>query len=146
MDIVRWRPFSEISSMQREMNRLFDNFISSEDREEYRGVWRPNVDIKETSDTVVILAELPGMQKEDIKLTIRDNLLQISGDKKQVSEQKGETWHRVERSSGSFCRSFTLPSLVDSGKINATFKDGILQITLPKAEQAKPKEIAIKTE
>jgi len=147
MNIVRWRPFPEISSMQREINRLFDGFMgNAENQDDYQGSWRPDVDIKETADAIVIMAELPGMKKEDIKLTLRDNMLQISGEKKQVSEHKGETYHRIERTSGSFCRTFTLPTLVESGKISATFKDGILQVELPKAEQAKPKEISIKTE
>ncbi len=147
MNIVRWRPFPEMSSMQREINRLFDGFMGNiENQEEMHGSWRPDVDIKETADAVVIMAELPGMQKQDIKLTIRDNMLQISGEKKQVSESKDETYHRIERATGSFCRTFTLPSLVESGKVSATFKDGVLQVHLPKAEQAKPKEISIKTE
>lgn len=147
MTVVRWRPFPEITSVQREMNRLFDSFMQGpEDNEEYRGTWKPDVDIRETPDAVVIMAELPGMQKEDIKVTIRDNMMQLSGEKKQVSEHKDETYHRVERSYGSFCRTFSLPSLVEAEKITATFKDGVLHVRLPKAEQAKPKEISIKTE
>lgn len=147
MTVVRWRPFPEVSSVQREMNRLFDSFLQGrEDNEEYRGAWKPDVDIRETPEAVVIMAELPGMQKQDIKVSIRDNILQLSGEKKQVSEQKDESYHRVERSFGAFCRTFSLPSLVEADKITATFKDGVLHVRLPKAEQAKPKEISIKAE
>jgi len=145
MSITRWRPFGEVMSMQREFNRLFDNLLQGQDdASDYHGVWKPDVDIKEKADEIIITAELPGMKKEDIKLTIHDNVLQICGEKKREAEEKDESYHRVERIYGSFSRTFTLPSLVEASKIEALFKDGILQITLPKSEKAKPKEIDIK--
>lgn len=147
MAVVRWRPFHELNTLQREMNRIFDTFMrGTEEDEEFSGTWRPDVDIKETADAIIMQAELPGMKKEDIKLTVRDNTLEISGEKKQEETKEGENYHRVERVYGKFYRSFTLPSMVDASKINAVFKDGVLHVTLPKVEQAKPKEIEIKAE
>ncbi len=144
MAIMRWRPFPELTTMQREMNRLFESFFRGEAEEDYRSSWRPEVDIKETSNEVIITAELPGLTKSDVKVTIQDNMLQISGEKRQEEQQKDETYHRIERVYGTFCRTFTLPAVVDANKIQAIFKDGILRITLPKSEQAKPREIEIK--
>lgn len=146
MAIIRWRHFPELTTMQREMNRLFDSFFRGEAEEDYRGSWRPEVDIKETPSEVIITAELPGINKSDVKVTLQDNMLQISGEKRQEEQQKDETYHRIERVYGSFCRTFTLPALVDSNKIQAIFKDGVLRITIPKTEQAKPREIEIKAE
>jgi HSP20 family protein len=145
MAVIRWRPFSEMSNLQREMNRMFDSFMRMPDEEEgFRGTWSPEIDIKETADAIVIQADLPGMKKDEIKLQIRDNTLQISGEKKMQEEKKGETYHRVERVYGSFRRTFTLPTMVDSSKIQAIYKDGVLHLTLPKSEESKPKEIQIK--
>jgi len=147
MAVIRWRPFSELNTLQREMNRVFDSFLrGTEEEGEFGGTWRPDVDIKETPDAIILQAELPGMKKEDIKLTVHDNTLEISGEKKQEEQKKDENYHRIERVYGKFYRSFTLPSMIDAAKINAVFKDGVLHITLPKVEQAKPKEIEIKTE
>ncbi len=147
MAIIRWRPFSEMTNLQREMNRMFDTFMRTpEEEDSFKGTWSPEVDIKESSDAIIIQAELPGMKKEEIKLSIRDNTLQMSGEKKMEDEKKGETYHRVERAYGSFLRTFTLPSMVDASKIHAVFKDGVLHLTLPKAEESKPREISIKAE
>ncbi len=146
MAIIRWRPFGEMMNLQREMNRMFDAFMRTpEEEESFKGTWSPEVDIRETPEAIIIQAELPGMKKDEIKLSIRDNTLQMSGEKKMEEEKKGETFHRVERVYGSFCRTFTLPSMVDAAKIQAVFKDGVLHLTLPKTEESKPKEIPIKT-
>ncbi len=147
MAVIRWRPMHDLGSVQREMNRLFDSFFSESDKEqEFIGNWSPSVDVKETADSINITADLPGLKKDDIKITLRDNTLQISGEKKQEEEGKDATYHRVERVYGAFSRTFTLPALVDSSKINAVFKDGELRLSLPKVEEAKPKEISIKAE
>lgn len=147
MAVVRWRPLHDLTSMQREMNRLFDSFFSEGEKEpEFLGNWSPSVDVKETADAINIIADLPGLKKDDIKITLRDNTLQISGEKKKEEEEKDATYHRVERVYGAFSRTFTLPAMVDSSKINAVFKDGELRLTLPKVEEAKPKEISIKAE
>jgi len=145
MAVIHWRPFPELNSMQREINRLFDSFAGSEPPEDYRGTWAPNIDIKETPDAVILIAELPGMSKEDIKLTVQDNIVQISGEKKQTEPDKNETYHRVERVHGPFCRTFTLPSVLNTSKIQAIFKDGILRVEVAKAEQIKPRQIEIKS-
>ncbi len=106
--------------------------------------WTPSTDIIENKDNFVVHIELPGVKKEDVKITLQQNVLTISGEKKQESEAKEQDFHRVERSYGKFMRSFRLSSLVKGDAIDANYKDGILTIKLPKAEEAKPKEIEIK--
>jgi len=148
MAITRWRPFRDLLSIQDEMNRLFDEFFGrSPARAEWTdGVWSPSVDVSETKDNVIIKAEMPGIKKDDVKISIQDNVLTMKGEKKQEKEEKDANYHRIERSYGSFCRSFTLPTSVKTDKIKATYKDGILTITLPKTEEVKPKEIPISIE
>lgn len=145
MAITRWRPFRDLLSIQDEMNRLFDDFFG---RPVTRAgwteeAWCPCVDVSETKDNVIINAEIPGMSKEDVKVSVQDNILTLSGEKKQEREQKDANYHRIERSYGSFSRSFTLPTSVQPDKVKATYKDGMLKITLPKSEEVKPKEIPI---
>jgi HSP20 family protein len=148
MAIVRWRPFRDMMNIQDEVNRLFDDFLGrpllrTEWSEE---VWSPSVDISETEDNVIIKAEMPGLNKDDVKISLQDNTLTLMGEKKQEKVEKDANYHRVERSYGVFNRSFTLPTSVKSDKIKATYKDGILSITLPKTEEVKPKEIPISIE
>ena len=154
MSLVRWNPVrdltafpSDVLSMQREINKMFDSFFrgsAGEDGFMTASAWTPAADIAEHDDAYVVKAELPGITKEDVKITVQDNVLTIRGEKKQESESKGSSYHRVERTYGSFQRSFTLPTSVKSDKIDAAFKDGILSITMPKAEEAKPKQIEVK--
>ncbi|HYV05236.1 MAG TPA: Hsp20/alpha crystallin family protein [Blastocatellia bacterium] len=106
--------------------------------------WAPACDIYETPKEVVVKAELPGLKKEDVNVSIENNLLTIYGERKFEEETKKDNYHRVERTYGEFMRSFTLPTFVDFDKINAEFKDGILMLTLPKREEAKPKQIEVK--
>jgi HSP20 family protein len=148
MAIVRWRPFRDMVSIQDEMNKLFDDFLGRPlMRTEWsEGVWNPSVDISETKDNVLIKAEMPGLNKEDVKISMQDNMLTLTGEKKQEKEEKETNYHRIERSYGAFSRSFSLPTSVKSDKIRATYKDGILSITLPKTEEVKPKEIPISIE
>jgi HSP20 family protein len=148
MAIVRWRPFRDMVSIQDEMNKLFDDFLGRPlMRTEWsEGVWNPSVDISETKDNVIIKAEMPGLNKEDVKISMQDNMLTLTGEKKQEKEEKETNYHRIERSYGAFSRSFSLPTSVKSDKIRATYKDGILSITLPKTEEVKPKEIPISIE
>ncbi|MCX7920320.1 MAG: Hsp20/alpha crystallin family protein [bacterium] len=144
MAIVRWSPFRDVLGIRDEMDRLFDNFFARiGERGAFDTSWAPSVDIYETKDAVVIDAELPGIKQNDISVTVSDNVLTIKGEKKQEKEVKEENYHRVERAYGSFSRSFTLPVGVQSDKIKASYKDGVLKITLPKAEEAKPKQIPI---
>jgi HSP20 family protein len=149
MAIVRWDPFRELSDMQSRMNRLFGEFYGrrSEDDLIPRSTWWPPVDIYENDhQELVIRAELPDMQRDDIKLVVDNNILTISGEKKFDSEMKDENCHRVERTYGQFSRSFSLPTTIDSGKVSAEYKNGVLTVKLPKREEAKPKQIAVKVD
>ncbi len=148
MAITRWRPFRDILSVQDEMNRLFEDFFGHRPaRVEWtEGVWTPSVDVSEDKDSVIIKAEMPGMNKDDVKISIQDNLLTLKGEKKQEKEEKDKNYHRIERSYGSFCRSFQLPTSVKTDTIEASYKNGVLSITLPKTEEVKPKEIPISIE
>jgi len=144
----RWGPFREISSLQKEMDRLFGQYLGRMRGAEEEGLaaaWAPAVDIYETEDKVVLKAELPGLKKEDIDIQVRENTLTLKGEKKFEKEVKEENYHRVERTYGSFQRSFTLPNTVKQEGIEATFKDGILEVSLPKAEEAKAKKVTIKS-
>lgn len=145
MAITRWRPFRDLLSIQDEMNRVFDDFFGRPmTRLEWaEGVWSPSVNVSETKDNVAIKAEMPGMNKDDVNLSIQDNVLTLKGEKKQEKEERDANYHRIERSYGSFCRSFTLPTSVETDKIKASYKNGVLNITLPKTEEVKPKEIPI---
>lgn len=141
--MLRGNPILGVASdISREADRFFSDLFD-------RGVvrftdeWAPMVDVSETKDEVIVKAEVPGMTKEEISVTLQDNVLTLRGEKKQEKEEKDKTFHRVERSYGSFVRSFTLPTLVQEDKVKASYKDGVLHITLPKAEEVKPKEISI---
>ncbi len=149
MTLIKWSPIrdlaTEIFDLQREINRMFDRFFRGFDEEEIAiSTWSPRVDISETDDEYIVRAEVPGVSKDDIKVTIKDNVLTISGEKKQEKESKGENFHRVERVYGTFSRTFTLPGVVKVDKVEAKFKDGVLTIKLPKVEEAKAKEIEVK--
>jgi HSP20 family protein len=154
MAITRWRPFRDVLSIQDEMNRLFDDFfgrspgsIGPISKQEWtEGVWTPSVDVSESKDNVIINVEIPGMSKDDVKVSVQDNVLTLSGERKQEKEEKDTSYHRIERSYGSFSRSFTLPTSVQPDKVKASYKDGILKIVLPKSEEVKPKQILISVE
>jgi HSP20 family protein len=145
MALMRWRPMRDLLSIQEEVNRLFDEFFGKfpSRLDVFETGWTPSVDIIETKDDIVVEAELPGIRQEDINVSITDNVLTIKGEKKQEKEVKEENYHRIERSYGAFQRSFTLPTAVQADKAKASFKDGVLKVVIPKAEEAKPKEIKI---
>jgi HSP20 family protein len=146
MTLIRWDPFREVSSLQERMNRLFSDLRSSSpyrEEETAQGHVVPPVDIYETEDSLVFKAEIPGVTKEDILVEVKDNTMTLRGEKKFVKEVKEEGYHRVERAYGTFQRAFTLPGMVEQDKVKAKFKDGILEIVLPKAEKAKPKQIKV---
>jgi len=144
MAIIRWRPLGEVDSFRREMDRMFDNFFGREtDVGEFSSAWHPSVDIKETKDDFVLMAEIPGMSKDDIKINISENTLTIKGEKKEEKKEDDHNYHRVERRYGTFQRSFTLPTQIQGNKVKAAYKDGVLTITMPKKEEVKPKEIPI---
>ncbi|MDH7500202.1 MAG: Hsp20/alpha crystallin family protein [candidate division NC10 bacterium] len=144
----RWGPFREFLSLQKEMDRLFGQYFGrmrGPEEESLAAAWAPAVDIYETEDKVVLKAELPGLKKDHIDIQIRENTLTLKGEKKFEKEVKEENYHRVERTYGTFQRSFTLPNTVKQEGIEAIFKDGVLEVSLPKAEEAKPKKVAIKS-
>jgi HSP20 family protein len=145
MAIIRWTPVRHMLSFRDEMDRLLDDFYGrmAPAKESYEGDWLPAMDMKESDNEVVASIELPGLSKDDIKVSVKNDVLTISGEKKQESVEEKENVHRVERTYGYFRRSVTLPVEVDAGKVKASFKDGILKITLPKVESKKVKEIPI---
>lgn len=151
MAIVRWNPAKDLLNVEREFNRLFNSFnsrfglLDKEDESEYENaVWMPLTDISEDKDNFVLRLDLPGINREDVKISYSEGQLSISGERKQEKETKDSKFHRVERVYGKYFRSFNLSTKINEDKIDAEFKDGQLIITVPKAEEAKPKEISIK--
>jgi HSP20 family protein len=144
---MRWQrprlsldPLEQISNLRDEVNRLFESPLAG--LTQAFNSWSPAVDLYEDKDNVVVKAELPGMKKEEIDVSLQEGALTISGERKIEREEKGETY-RSERFFGRFQRSVMLPSAVDESKVSASYKDGILTITLPKSEEAKPKQIEV---
>ncbi|MBI5166442.1 MAG: Hsp20/alpha crystallin family protein [candidate division NC10 bacterium] len=140
--LARWDPFTDILDIQQEMNRLFDSFFGRTSALS-EGVWAPLVDIYETKEHVVVKAEIPGMKLDDIDITIVGDTLTLKGARKRETEVKEENYYRVERSYGAFQRAIPLPSVVDTNKVKATYKDGILEVKLSKKGEVKTKEIKI---
>jgi HSP20 family protein len=145
MAIVRFDPFRDLAVLQDRMNRLFNDQFSSrqEDHMLNRGTWTPPVDIYEADGALVLKAELPDMRREDIDVSVENNTLTIRGERKLDSEIKQENFHRVERAYGSFVRTFSLPTTVDTAKIAADYKNGVLTVKLPTREEAKPRSIDV---
>jgi HSP20 family protein len=145
MNIVK---FNDLRNLQDEMNRVFSfGFPRVENREEIvRGAWQPSVDIVEGKEEIALEAELAGMNIEDVDVSIENNVITISGERKFEKKDESENYHRVERSYGTFTRSFTLPRNVVSDEAKADFKNGILRVTLPKKEEAKARKIEIRGE
>jgi HSP20 family protein len=152
-ELTIWRPFGEMAPfrdferMRRDMDRFWDSFfergvLRGEDGRE----WLPSLDVAETKNEIVVKAEVPGMEPKDIDISLSDGLLTIKGEKKQEREEKEENYHLVERSYGSFTRSIRLPNEVQRDKINASYKNGVLKVVLPKSEEAKKKEVKIKVQ
>jgi len=144
MDLVRWEPFEGLTRIQSRINDLFDDtFGRARTSSPATGVWFPPVDILESKDSYLIRAELPGMKREDFSLEVHDGSLTLAGERKFEEAASGVEYQRVERASGKFARSFYLPQTVKTDAIKATYRDGILEIHAPKADEAKPKQIAI---
>src|SRR6476646_11815257 len=144
---VNRRPLESMTSLRR-LNSILDDAFSSwpfqaQENGALTSSWIPVCDVFEDTDAVKIVAEVPGVRPEDVKLSLENNLLTIRGEKKQQAEEKTERVHRYERSYGTFERSFALPTTVDSEKVSATFQNGILTVTVPKAERARPREIPV---
>ncbi|SLM49597.1 Heat shock protein, Hsp20 family [Nitrospira japonica] len=147
MALVRWDPFRELEDMSERLNRMFARPAprTGNGKEALTVAdWMPTVDISETDGEYLIKAELPEVKKEDVKVTVEDGVLTLQGERRQDKEEKGKKFHRVERSYGSFVRSFTLPESVDDTAVKAEYKDGILALHLPKTERVKPKAVDVK--
>ncbi len=149
MSIVRWSPMKEIDEMRREMERLFEEFFEPARRRRWwgrpsaEGVIVPNIELYDRKNEIVLRAEIPGVEKKDIDLTITENALTIKGEIKRQEEVKDEDYYAAEIRYGTFSRTIPLPVEVDSENAKATYKNGILEIVLPKKEEAKPKEIKV---
>ena len=144
--LTNWRGSSDLNRIRNQLNRIFEDPFSllEPDTSFFEG-WTPAVDITEDKDKYVVRAELPGMRKEDISVSLDGNTLTISGERKQEEEKKERESYRSERFFGRFQRSVTLPAQVQANKIEANYKDGVLTVTLPKSEEAKRKQIEVKT-
>ena len=145
MAMVRFDPFRDLAVLHERMNRVFNESYSprGEDDLTSRGSWTPPVDIFEVDGALVLKAELPDMRREDIDVSVENNTLTIKGERKLGQEVKQESFHRIERAFGQFVRSFSLPTTVDTAKIGADYKNGVLTVKLPVREEAKPRTINV---
>jgi HSP20 family protein len=153
-ELTTWKPlggltpFRDFERMTKEMDHFWDSFLEGtlRKRDEVGTEWLPSLDVSETKNDFVVKAELPGIDPKDIDISLTDGMLTIRGEKKQGREEKEENYHLIERNYGTFSRSVSLSRDVKPGKINASYKDGVLRVVLPKSEEAKKKEIRIKVE
>ncbi len=148
MDIKRWHPVREMRGLSRFIDDVIDEFVRwpfSVVRER-EGIVVPPIDISETDNELLVKAELPGISKKDIKLTLEENILTISGEKTEEREEKERNYYLVERRFGSFRRSVTLPVSIDPDKVKASYRDGVLTVTIPKREEAKVRKIKVEGE
>jgi len=143
MRITRWTPYNELNSLQSTLNRVFQDFGRGSDELMTSGTFVPPVDIYEDEHGINLKMEVPGVSEQDINIQLENNTLSVSGERKFEKNEKEENFHRIERRYGSFTRSFTLPSTVDSEKVNAHYENGILSIQLAKKAEAKPKQIKV---
>ncbi|MDM8551880.1 Hsp20/alpha crystallin family protein [Desulfobacterales bacterium HSG2] len=147
---MRWDPFRNISTLQSCINRAFEEAFPPrrgvDDEEASLCAWKPVTDIYETDEGIVIKAELPGVGKEDVSVEIKDNILTLKGERSVDEEISGEKYYRKERCFGTFHRSFTMRDIVDPDKIKAKFKDGVLEVLVPKPEEDKPRQIRVNIE
>ena len=145
-NLTRFNQTQDFRAFQQQVNRLFEPFLGRpvvDDESLVSGTWAPPVDVMEEKDAIRVVAELPGMKKEDIDIQFENGILTIRGQRAIEKDSSDKTFHRVERVYGNFVRSFTLPRSVDAEKIDATYRDGVLDIRVPKKEEAKPRQIAI---
>jgi HSP20 family protein len=148
MPIVRYDPFRDLRTLQEEVNRLFSTNLTRGFGEEGigRGAWNPSVDIYENKEHIVLEAELPGMNRDDFELTVENNVITLRGERQFEKKDDTDNYHRVERSYGSFTRSFTLPQTVSADGASAEYRNGVLRVTLPKREETKARRIQISGE
>jgi HSP20 family protein len=147
MALARWTPYRDMVTVRDEMNRVFNEVFrrggATDESSWFSGAWTPPVDIYETDEALVLKAELPGFSKDEINIELKENTLLIKGERKREDEVKEGNHHRMERVYGAFQRSFLLPTTVDQEKVKASYKDGILELRLPKVQAAQPKRIAV---
>jgi HSP20 family protein len=145
MTLVRWNPVNDMMNLQREFDRVFNGFTTKRERDEdyESAVWSPMVDIIENDEKYELSFDLPGMSREDIRMNFIENTLKISGERKALEEEQERTCHRVERLTGKFYRSFNFPTQVNSDKIAASYQNGVLTVSVPKADEVKPRQISI---
>lgn len=147
MTLIRWEPVAELNTIQSEMNRLFNTFFDTPTGRGGNGAsrrWLPAMDLVETADDYVLRADLPGLGEQEVNVQLEDNVLTISGERKAETQTEHEGYHRLERAFGGFSRSLTLPNGVDPESIQAHFDRGVLEVTIPKPEQKKPRQVQIK--
>lgn len=146
MNLVRFDPFNELETLSTRLNRMFGRGLMREAETDVDGfgAWMPSLDVEETEKEYLIKADLPEVNKTDVKVGIEEGVLSIEGERKQEKEEKGKRFHRVERSYGRFARRLTVPTDVDPQNVKADFKDGVLNVHLPKVATAKPKTIEVK--
>ena len=146
--LTRWDPFKEMEDLQNRLSGVFGRAPQRRGNGEEESItvleWEPLVDIIEDDKEYIIKTELPEVKKEDVRVSVENGVLTITGERKFEKEEKNKKYHRVERAYGSFARSFTLPEVAEADKVNAEFKDGVLKVHLPKSEKAKPKQIEVK--
>ncbi len=147
MAIIRWvDPFRELSAIHDRMNQLFDEtFLPARGSEAApaAAMWSPAVDVFEAGDDIVVKAEIPGIDREDVAVEVKDGILTLRGERKFEKEEDRENYHRIERSYGTFVRSFALPSSVDPDKVEASLRDGVLEVKLSKKEETKPRKVKV---
>lgn len=146
MAIIRWEPARELNSLQQEVNRVFGSFFDAPTGGDgaVPRRWIPAMDLVESGDHYVLRADLPGLGEDDVTIELDDRVLTVSGERRSESEQRGDGYHRIERATGSFSRSLTLPEGIDGDAIEAAFDKGVLEIRIPKPEERKPRRVAIK--
>jgi HSP20 family protein len=146
MNLIRWDPYRELTSFADRFNRTFGLPATRERDEETLGAWIPPVDISEDKENITLTAELPGFREDQVDIQMEGGVLTIRGERKLEEEKEGRNFHRLERSYGQFVRSFTLPNNVDRENIRAKFSNGLLEIEMPKREDARPRQIKISGE
>lgn len=145
MALTRYsNPFAELQSLQNQIGRMFESPVGqNEEGSLMRGSWTPPVDVSEEGDNLILKAELPGMKEEDIEIEFENGLLTLKGERSFEAEKTDRNYHRIERSYGKFVRTFNLPRSVDAEGISANYENGVLEVTIPKREEAKPRQIRI---
>ncbi|MCP4659661.1 MAG: Hsp20/alpha crystallin family protein [bacterium] len=148
--VTDWNPSCRFGRypVERAFDRLFHQFfvpapVSEREEDVAEATWAPAVDVKESEEALTVLVELPGVEKKDIDISLKDNVLTLTGQRTLARDEEKESYHRVERTYGKFRRSFRLPANVQGDKVAANFKDGVLSVEIPKAEEAKPRQIEI---